>query len=57
MMINHTSYVFTDLKKHWASGRVEDSRFFAQKHSHCECFCAKEQKRTMLPQAHRASIG
>jgi len=38
-----------------ASGRVEDSRSFSQKHSQRECFCEKDQKSTMLPQANRPS--
>jgi hypothetical protein len=45
----------SDLHAGFASGRAEDSRSFSQKNSHCEFFCEKDQKSTMLPQAHLAS--
>jgi hypothetical protein len=34
---------------------VEDSRSCSQKNSQSEFFCEQNKKRTMLPQAHRAS--
>jgi hypothetical protein len=52
-----TSYAVVDLEESRASGRVEDSLSFSQKHSQRECFCEKEKKRPMLPQANQASIG
>jgi len=38
-----------------AAGRVEEPRSWSHKHSRCECLCDQE-KRIMLPLAHRASI-
>jgi hypothetical protein len=47
-------YAVTDPEKHFASGRVEDSRSCSQKNSQSEFFCEQDKKSTMLPQANQA---
>jgi hypothetical protein len=49
----HMNYAVPPPEVDIASGRVEDSRSFSQKHSRCECFWEKDKQRTMLPQAKR----
>ncbi|MFP4436305.1 MAG: hypothetical protein ACLFVO_03585 [Chloroflexaceae bacterium] len=49
--VNNTTYAVTDPAEHFVSGRAKETRSFAQKNSLSEFFCAKDKKRTMLPQA------